>query len=360
MSTIHLIAPPNAPTTDASMLDCFLQRTRMFADVLDRLGVEVILYGAEANDAPCTEFVPCLTEAERLTGLDGAPYQYAASMNKYALWDLANRRMIDAIAERKQPRDLICTIGGTSQRAVTDAHSDLMDVEYSIGYVGSYARQRVFESRAWQHWTYGKQGIDDTQFFHAVIPCWLDAETFPFQVEKEPFVLYVGRLTARKGISIACEAAQAAGLPLKVIGHGDPALVTYGEYLGALDTTTRNQWMARASAVFCPTVFIEPFNLVAVEAQMCGTAVISTDSGGFTETVEQGKTGFRCAYLGEFIEAVQQVSYLDPLYIRHRANSLYGVEAAVEDYRAYFQRLDLLWDQGFYARDVVAPVETDA
>jgi hypothetical protein len=40
--------------------------------------------------------------------------------------------MIREIEKRKQPRDFILTIGGTSQSEVGLAHPDLMMVEYSM------------------------------------------------------------------------------------------------------------------------------------------------------------------------------------------------------------------------------------
>ncbi len=344
---IHLLAPPNAPTTAAFPLDGFVQMTRRFAEVLRRLDAEVILYGAVETDAPCSAFVPVLSDEERTRLLDGSAYQYAALDNRHALWTLANTRMIAAVAERKQPRDFLCTIGGTAQQPVSNAHPDLMCVEYSIGYAGSFAPYRVFESRAWQHWTYGSQGIGDVRFFDAVIPCFFDSADFPMLRVKEDFLLYVGRLTSRKGIGVACDVAKAAGVPLKVIGHGDASLVTYGDYLGPLSTAARNDWMARARAVLCPTTYLEPFNQVAVEAQLCGTPVITTIQGGFTETVQQGVTGFRCAYLGEFVEAVHQVAALDPWTIRQRAIARYSLETAAAAYQRYFDRLALLWADGW-------------
>lgn len=357
---IHLLALPNVQTTMAYSLCGFCVATIRFAKLLRELGHEVILYASEENEAPCDELVTVITKEEQEVFLatttnnagkiDPTPYQYAYIEEWSPIWRLANGRMIREIAKRKQPRDFICSIGGSSQRPVADAHPDLMFVEYSIGYNGSFAEYRVFESHAWRHHTYGAQGIPNGRFFDEVIPCSYDPAEFPFRdrEDKEKFALYVGRLTPRKGLEIACRAAQAAKIKLRVIGHGDESLITHGaEYLGALPSAERNRMMSRASVLFAPTVYVEPFGQVPIEAQLCGTPVISTDFGGFTETIEHGVTGFRCSYLGEFVEAVEMCRRLDPDYIRKRAIDLYSIARVKFQYQRYFDRLALLWDKGF-------------
>lgn len=358
----HLLSLPNAGTTRAYDLDGFAQMTIRFSRLLKELGHTVYLYASEENEAPCDELIQVVTREEQQTLLAGTrvndptPYQYAFIDATSPLFELASCRTVREIGRRKEPRDFLCLIGGASQASVSRAHPDLMCVEYSIGYNGSFAPYRVFESRAWQHRTYGAQGIEDGRFFDTVIPCFYEPHEFPFREQKEPFVLYVGRLRIRKGLEIACRAAAAAGVPLKVIGHGDVELVTHGaEYLGALPADERNDWMSRASAVFTPTIYLEPFNQVAVEAQMTGTPVIATDWGGFTETIEQGKTGFRCSYLGEFVEAIGKARALDPSYIRARAIELYGLHNVKHQYQAYFERLSLLHGEGFYTVPAPAP-----
>jgi len=346
----HLLALPNAQTTREYSLDGFSQATIRFARMLKDLGHSVFLYASEENEAPCDELITVIKkeEIETLLGVNDTPYQYAYIEAWSPIWQLANARMIKEIAKRKQPKDFICLIGGGSQKPVADAHSDLMAVEYSIGYEGSFAPYRVFESRIWQHRTYGYQNIVDGRFFDTVIPVFFDPEEFVFRAKKESFVLYVGRLIPRKGVGIACCAAEVAGIPLKVIGHGDVSLISNGaEYLGALGAAERNDWLSRASAVLCPTQYIEPFNCVAVEAQLCGTPVISTDFGGFVETVEQGKTGYRCSYLGEFVQAIKDAPGLDHSYIHSRAVREYSMHNLKHQYQKYFDRLSLLWEDGW-------------
>jgi glycosyltransferase involved in cell wall biosynthesis len=81
----------------------------------------------------------------------------------------------------------------------------------------------------------------------------------------------------------------------------------------------------------------------------CGTPVITTDWGAFTETVQQGKTGFRCNTLAEFVQAAQDAEALDRNAIREYAISRYSTDVVRHQYDAYFKRLATLQGKGWYA-----------
>jgi glycosyltransferase involved in cell wall biosynthesis len=323
--------------------------TIRMAKLLKELGHAVILYASDENEAPCNELVSILSKEEQKTILAGCKYQYAALDNEGAkLWELSNKRCITEIGKRKKPRDFILIIGGTSQQVIADANPDIISIEYSIGYIASFSKYRIYESHYWRAWSSGKQQMQDGRFFDDVIPLFFDEDEFTFRKEKEPFALYVGRLTPKKGLSIACEAAEKAGIKLKCIGHGDTSLITHGaEYLGAVSMEERNDWMSRASVLICPTLYIEPFGSIAVEAQLCGTPVVSTAFGGFIETIEHGKTGYHCNYLGEFVRGLRDAQNLDHAYIRQRAVEKYSYHNIKHQYQKYFDRLLLLWGTGF-------------
>ena len=323
--------------------------TIRMAKLLKELGHTVILYASEENEAPCNELVSIISKEEQRTILAGGEYQYAALHNSgAALWSLSNQRCIIEVGKRKKPQDFILIIGGTSQQVIADAHPDIISIEYSIGYISSFSKYRIYESHYWRAWTSGTQQAQDGRFYDDVIPLFFDEDEFTFRKEKEPFALYVGRLIPKKGLGIACEAAEKAGIKLKCIGHGDPSLITHGaEYLGAVSMEERNDWMSRASVLICPTMYIEPFGSIAVEAQLCGTPVVSTAFGGFIETVEHGKTGYHCNYLGEFVRGLQNANGLDHTYIRQRAVEKYSYHNIKHQYQRYFDRLMLLWGDGF-------------
>jgi glycosyltransferase involved in cell wall biosynthesis len=337
-------------------LDGFAIATHRFARMLMSLKHTVYLYGAEGSNAPCTEFIPIISERERqaLMGrasINNCEYQHVIMDEGRPLWQRSNACAAAEVALRKQPGDFLLSIGGGSQKLVFNFNPDLLDVEYSIGYVGQFCKHRVFESLAWMHHCYGVQKIEDGRFFDTVIPLFFDTSEFPFCDQPDDYFLYVGRIIERKGIGIACQAATVAGIKLKIVGHGEGDfrnLITGNhEFLGPVDVQTRNALMSKARAVFVPTLYLEAFGATAVEAQLCGTPVISTPWGGMSETVEHGKTGFHCSYLGEFVEATRKVDNLDRRYIQTRASQKYSMWNLCEDYSRYFSRLQLLWKAGW-------------
>jgi glycosyltransferase involved in cell wall biosynthesis len=251
-----------------------------------------------------------------------------------------------------QRGDFICSIGGSADKPVFDQFSnDCFGVEYSIGYEGTFSRFRVFESHWHRAFIQGFYQNHTGNFFDEVIPVVFDPSEFSVVLEPEDYFVYVGRLTEAKGVHIACEIAEKAGVKLKVVGHGDKKFVTRGaEYLGALPRDERNEVLSKARACFCPTTYMEPFNCVAVEAQLCGTPVISTPWGGFTETIEQGATGFRCSMFREFLRAVKNVDGLNRDYVRRRAFGRYTPSVIGPQYEAYFSRVSEMHGAGWYAK----------
>jgi glycosyltransferase involved in cell wall biosynthesis len=354
---VHLLAIPACQTTRAYNLDGFNMMTIRFAEVLKRLGVYTILYGSEETEAPCVDFVTCITKKEIADMLGAGPYQRLNYDGANPIFTTFNARVGTHLRGIKEPGDIIATICGTANHHVSQMHPELPCVEYSIGYRGVFAPFRVYQSQAWRHVVLGFTGSDGGREFDGVIPPCFEVEQFPFEATPSDYLLYCGRLDVGKGIRTAEKAAKAAGAKLLIVGHGgDEKAITYGDYMGTVSNEERNRLLAGARAVLMPTQYVEPFGNVCAEAQLCGTPVISTDYGAFIETVEHGRTGFRCNYLGGFVEAIERVGDLDRAYIRQRAESLWSLEAAVVSYRAYFRRLALVNGEGWNSlQPTVAP-----
>lgn len=261
-------------------------------------------------------------------------------------WRTWNAQAVARLAKTVAPTDFICVIAGLCQKPIADAFPHHMTVEFGIGYGGTFAQYRVFESYAWMHTVYGAQGGSnaDGRFYDAVIPNYFDTDEFPAGEGGEGYA-FVGRLIDRKGYRIAADVCKHLGAPLTIAGEGTPP--SYGDYVGVVGPERRAEIMGSARAVFVPTLYIEPFGGVAVEAMLCGTPVITTDWGAFTETVEHGVTGFRCRTLQEFVDAALLAENLDRDEIRAKAQHRFSLKTVGSQYERYFERLSAVWTGGW-------------
>lgn len=372
----HIPALPHLATHKRNCACAYTQKVLNFCKMMKSLGHTVIHYGAEGSEVECDEHVQVISQAE-IDALLG-PYDYRTQQPSHLkwspvepIWVMHNQRIAAAINERKQPRDFIGIIGGTCQQPIAAAAGDnCAVVEYGIGYGGTFARFRCYESYAHQAKCYGHQGGDDPNGdnYHVVIPNYFDPADFPYTAQRaaRPYLFFLGRLISRKGIDTACAVANAAGMELVVAGQGgvftrnvDTSGIlrtSDGEYrcdrmrfVGHVDVATRARLMGEAAAVIVPTVYLEPFGGVNVEAQMCGTPVITSDWGAFPETVEHGRTGFRCRTLDQYVYAVRQAANLDRAYIYERAHRKWSIYRIRHMYQEYFSMIADLWDpQGWH------------
>lgn len=352
----HVVSLPHTHTTEEFSVCAYTEKVRKFCIMMKNLGHTVYLYAGEKNEAPCDEHIACIGERLRAQSLGPLHYTQASFDDQKLHWKVFNHRVIAELASRLHPKDFLCLIGGWPQKAIADAYPEITAVEFGVGYGGTFAKYKVYESYAWMHTCYGaaagKPMNANGAFFDAVIPGYLEPEKFPFSAEKDDYFLYVGRLVDRKGYAIAIDACRASGHKLITAGPGelnDPP--SFVEHFGVIGPEERGHLMSRARALFVPTLYIEPFGNVAVEAMACGTPVISTDWGAMTETVIDGVTGYRCRTLQEFVNATRKVQGLTPSVIRESALARYSLDVVGLQYHHYFHRLDTLWGDGWLQLD---------
>lgn len=266
-------------------------------------------------------------------------------------WRAMNARVRASILDDHPSGGFLCLIAGLCQKELADSLPGMMAVEFGVGYGGVFSQFRAFESYAWMHTVYGANGGDahaiDGQWYDAVIPNYYNPADFPPGADHRDGFLYVGRLIERKGVHIAAEVCERLGEPLTVAGSG-PHPPAYGNCVGVVDHHYRAQLMGKARALFAPTVYVEPFGGVAAEAMLCGTPVISTDWGAFTETVVDGVTGFRCRTFSEFVDAARSAHLLDRDVIRAYALSRWSYDAVAPKFERWFERIADLWRDGWY------------
>ncbi|PRW55889.1 alpha-1,3 1,6-mannosyltransferase ALG2 [Chlorella sorokiniana] len=148
----------------------------------------------------------------------------------------------------------------------------------------------------------------------------LPAELAAF-IEGGPTFLSINRFERKKGIGLALEALaelrsrgrQYAACRLVVAGGYDPRLAENVEHLEELKqlaarlgveqqvrflpsfTDRQRSWLLAACVGVLYTPQHEHFGIVPLEAMAAGRPVIACDSGGPTESVLSGRTGYLCA-----------------------------------------------------------------
>jgi glycosyltransferase involved in cell wall biosynthesis len=359
--TFHLLGLANLETDPQISVCPFIQKIVNLSKMLKKNGHIVYFYGVEGSKVPCDRYFQVSTQAVLLQTY--GPRDKTTNFLTYDPGDAAhcyfNDHAIPLILENKSEGDILLCPMGLCHKAIADAVG-LPAVEPGIGYPGTFAPFRVFESYAWMHYLYGRQGMEDGGWYDAIIPNYYDPDEFPFCADKQDYLLYLGRITGRKGVSLASEVAKATGNRLYVVGPGaldNPAegLALGGEehltYHPAVGPAERAKLLGGARAVLMPSYYLEPFGSVCVEAALCGTPIITTDWGAFPETVAHGVTGYRCRTFEEFCWAVEHIDRIRPEACRRWAVEHYSMERVRGMYEEYFQRLHRLYHGGWYAEN---------
>lgn len=315
---VHVLGHPNLPLRpDDYPEDAQIKTCWSFCRLLQYLQIPFAYYGLSKSQVPeGGVFVDC----GRATGT----WQFGNAWHREYTRRLNNS--LKAFAkDNPATAVLVASLYGAAQSEVRLPFSAPI-MEPMLGYNHCWTAYRVFPSYAQQHVIYAtcQNCTASTKGNDAVIPHFLEPQEYPFVASHGDYLLYLGRDSEDKGVSIARQCADMTGLPLKIVHHG-------------CSGADKSALLGGALAVLVPTQYCEPFGYVAVEAQMCGTPVVTTAWGAFTETVENGVTGFRCRTPAEFAEAVEACHLLDREAIRRRTLAKYSLEAVAESYSLYFQ-----------------------
>ncbi|MEL6458334.1 MAG: glycosyltransferase family 4 protein [Cyanobacteria bacterium J06641_2] len=182
----------------------------------------------------------------------------------------------------------------------------------------------------------------------------IDTESHRFyaQPQSEPYLAFLGRISPEKGTHIAIEIAQKSGIPLKMAGKVDRVDVEYFEskvkphidgehiqYLGEANHFEKNELLGNAIAMLFPITWREPFGLVMTESMAAGTPVIAKSMGSVPEVIADGKTGFLCDSVDDFVNAVQRLKEIDRKACRNHVEMNFSIKSMVDGYLDVYRKV---------------------
>jgi glycosyltransferase involved in cell wall biosynthesis len=332
----------------------FTGKALRFSKMMRAQGYDVIEYANEGSQSAATEKVPMLSTeqyARLLSDKHGGAKFHGESAQVKSPWHQAfEEKLLPALKQRVQRRDIICHPFGHAHASVVSAFPGNIHVETGIGYNELLdGAMKIFESYAWMHYHQGKEKRWGNNY-EWVIPNYFDLDDWEPSFAHGKYIAFMGRIGSAKGMDTLLEIAKRVDMPVKVAGQGDMSPWAHRniEHVGPLKGRERSDFIRNAYCQLMPTNFTEPFGGAGVEGLLCGTPLIARDFGAFAETVQQGFNGFRCHVLRQWLGAIQSVAKLDRQKIAERARAMYSLQACGAQYSIVFQQLDELYDEGWY------------
>jgi glycosyltransferase involved in cell wall biosynthesis len=180
----------------------------------------------------------------------------------------------------------------------------------------------------------------------------LDPSRFRCTTRPAPYLCFVGRFAREKGIHTAIDAAELAGVPIRVAGEVHPRDREFGRaeveprlgrphvtYLGCIGPTQKVPLLRDARALLAPIEWNEPFGLTFIEAMLSGCPVVAFRRGSVPELIEHGVTGLIADSFEElvgFIRPGGPVDRLDRQAIRASATARFNHRRMTADYERLY------------------------
>lgn len=374
----HVFSPQNVVNTKEVNAHPYATNTRNVCTSLKNGNHTVFHYGAEGSQVDCTEHIDVVSQRD-LDDLYGETHKNFGALQLGntgdRVYELFAVNAFHEVAKRLQDGDYILAIWNGHRPLVERIMNvygedlNLVCCEPAVGYEECWTRYRVFPSKAFQAFTYGRFHQNNNmkpederwdpnawtttcnpysfvKFGDAVIPHSVDTSLFTLQEEKGDYLCYVGRIIYNKGVKTAAELAKELGVKLKIAGAGNykeefgEDLPSHVEHVGMVDLEQRDELMGGAIAGICMARYIEPFGYTGAEFGACGTPVICYELGGTAEIVLDKLTGYHVSDFQEALDALKNINKINPAKCRRHIEKTYNIKEISRQYNKYFKRLD--------------------
>ncbi len=200
-----------------------------------------------------------------------------------------------------------------------------------------------------------REGLPELHYVATVYNA-IDISLYPYvHVNKGDYLLWVGRVSPKKGAKEAIEVAKRVGLRLEMAAAIDPIDRPYFDaeikplidgahviYHGEVGREALVELYGGAKATLYPITWHEPFGLVMAESLSCGTPVIAYNIGSVSEIVRDGLNGFvidPSAGVQGIADAVKKISTIDRVTCRIYAEEHFHKDRMVTDYEEVYKKL---------------------
>jgi len=363
--TLHVIAPFHTMMNTDFHHCAFTQKAFRIPKMMQPLGYEVIEYanGVSESEAAIKVMILSQEELEKSTGKhEKSAFHGNTAVIGTPHWTEFDKRLKEQLAKHVKTNDIICHPFGRAHADIVKMFPQQYHVETGIGYPDSdFGAFRIFESYAWMHYHLGKKLHFDQngrvcynqdqlpivgeggKDYMWIVPNYFDLEDWPYNPNKGQYLLYYGRICTEKGLDTIKAIADYLDEEIWLVGQGDPSPWKHEKlvYKGPRTGKARAEVVGNAKALLMPTRYIEPFGGAGVEGQLTGAPLIASSYGCFSETIEHGKTGYRCHTLGDWLDAIKNVNEgkIDREYTSQRAQRLYSLDTCAERFDAIFQQI---------------------
>lgn len=292
---------------------------------LTKLGHEVTLFSPGPVDVECRNVTADLSLFERELALRGDTYtdllrkhpmtfvtlarQVQSEIIAHA-YTMANRGELDIVHIYTNEEETALPFAALCHTPVVFTHHDPFN--FLITHKNVFPKYKHLN---WISISYAQRaGMPEGTNWVGNVYHGIDGVKFaPVKNPSRDYFAYYGRIIKQKGVHLAIAAVKkynataARPMTLKIAGkhYAEHAKDTYWreviepelggmiEYVGFIaDDFGKRNFLANAHAVLVPSLFEEPFGLVAIESLACGTPVIALNSGALPEIIKDGLTGF--------------------------------------------------------------------
>ena len=182
----------------------------------------------------------------------------------------------------------------------------------------------------------------------------IDASHFTPVAEKDDYFLCLNRIIKSKGIEEAIQLTEILGKRLIIAGPGTfefefgegYELPDHVEFVGMANHEKRNDLLSKAECLLTLTRYNEPGGTVAAESPFCQTPVIASDTGCFTEIIQEGVSGFMGGCMADWAEKAAKVKDLKPEPMLEYAQNNFSEKALYPKYKRFWERIDAFYESG--------------